>query len=198
LIIGEADKMSSLESILKQLESKDALNHLSKSVNAKPKQVKDAAKLSLTTLAEALNRNTNNQKGADALSTALEKHKNSDTSNVTEFLKNVDKEDGAKIVNHVLGDKSQAVKSGIAEKTGLNISQIGGLLVQFAPLILGFLGNKKKQGNLDSAGVSGLTSTLSGALGQGKGSGILGIASSLLGSGSGGNILSDIGNLLGK
>ncbi len=189
--------MNLLESLTTQLNNKDVLKQLGQTVNAKPGKVKKAANLSLPVLIEALNRNTNTKKGAEDLTKALEKHQDADISNISGFLKNVDKDDGAKIIQHVLGGNSKQVQKNLSKKTGLDLSQIGGLLVQFAPLILSFLGNKKKEKKLDSAGVSGLTSVIAGMFGQGKKGGLLGVASQLLDSDEGGNILSGIGSLFG-
>jgi hypothetical protein len=179
--------MVSFESVMKQLENSDVLEQLGKSVGAKPAQVKKVAQLGLPTLMEAMNRNTNDKKGAQSLSSALDSHKGVDLSNVLGFLNNVDTDDGSKIVGHVLGDKSTQVTKSIAKKTGLSISQIGSLLVKFGPLLLSFLGNKKKEENLDADGVSGLTGTLAGLFGGsgnssggGMGGSLLGMASSFL------------------
>ena len=56
--------MISFESIVKQLGGTDVLKQLGASVNASPEQVKKVAQLGLPTLMEAMNRNTNDKKGA--------------------------------------------------------------------------------------------------------------------------------------
>ena len=180
--------MISFESLAKQLGDSNVLEQLGNAIGAKPEQVEKAEALALPTLMEALNRNTNSKKGAEALSEALEQHVGEDVDDVAKYLKNVDTKDGEKILGHVFGDKSDQVAKGIAKKSGLDVKQIGGLLVQFAPLILSFLGNKKKEENLDSDGVSGLTGALSGLFGGGSG------GSS--GGSTGGNLLSMAGSLL--
>jgi hypothetical protein len=189
-----------LESLLGLLGNKEVVSLLGKSVKAKPTQVKKASELGLSTLLEALNRNTNNQQGAESLAKALEQHQDDDVSDIASFLKNVDTEDGEKILGHVFGNKKRVVENNIAKKTGLDIGQIGSLLTQFAPLVLGLLGNQKKQQNLDSAGVSGLTSMLSGLFGGKKqqgGGNLLSMASSFLDADGDGNFLNDLGKLLG-
>ncbi len=199
--------MDSFESIVKQIGKSDILKQLGDSVNAKPEQVKQAAQLGLPTLMEAMNRNTNNAKGAKSLSKALDAHRGDDLKNLSRYLDDVDTDDGAKILNHVLGDKKSQIQKSIANKTKLNVSQVGALLVKFAPLLLSFLGKKKEEENLDAGGVSGLTSTLAGLFGggqsssSGSGGGLLGIASSLLDgkddNDSGGGLLETLGGLFG-
>lgn len=202
--------MNTLETIMKQLNNKDALQQLGNSINAKPDDVKKVAELGIPALMEALNRNTNTQEGAQSLARALEQHQDDDVDDIASFLKNVDTDDGAKIIEHILGGKSSNVTSKLAKKAGMSSEQTRKLLIQFAPLLLGLLGKKKKEDNLDASGVSNLTSTLSSLLGasnnnSGSGSSLLNLASSLLddddddnNSSSLGSILGGLGSLFGK
>ncbi|NTW73173.1 MAG: DUF937 domain-containing protein [Eubacteriaceae bacterium] len=175
----------------------NTLKQLSKSVNAKPDQVKKLTQIGIPTLIEALNRNSNTPQGAQALNGALERHKDDKVDDLSDFLQKVDKDDGAKILKHVLGGKNQAIQTNLAKQSGMDTSQVMGLLSTLAPLILGALGNKKKQDNLDASGVSGLTSMLAGALGKSGGSDLMGMASKLLDADRDGNIMDDLGNMLG-
>ncbi len=192
--------MSSLELIMKQLGNKETLQQLGQSVNAKPTKVKKATELGISTLMEALNRNTNTQEGAEALAKALEQHQDDDVDDISSFLKKVDTNDGAKIIEHILGGKSKSVQAKLAKQTGMDSDQIGKLLIQFAPMILSLLGKKKKEENLDANGVSNITSSLSSLLGAGSsGNNLLGLASSFLDdddNGAGG-IGGNIGGILG-
>jgi hypothetical protein len=136
---------------------------------------------------EALNRNSNTEEGAAALNDALDAHK-SGGSSVADMLQNVDMKDGEKILGHIFGNKSDSVAKSISNKTGLDKSQIVKLLIQFAPVIMNFLGDQKEEEELDAGGISGLTSTLSGLFGGGSSSGssgggagsLLSLASSFL------------------
>lgn len=192
--------MISLETITKQLESTDILKQLGQSVGANPDQVQKAAKLGLPTLLEALNRNSNDASGAESLTKALDQHKGLDMNNISGFLSNVNSEDGSKILEHIFGDKNSQVQNNLAKGTGMDKGQIGGLMMQFAPLILSFLGNQKEEQHLDSNGVSGLTSVLSGLMASGqKENNLLSVATSMLdldgNDDDGGGLL---GNILGK
>ncbi len=176
--------MISFEALTKQFANKDVLAQLAKSVGGDTGKVGKAAALGLPAIMEALNRNTNDAKGAEALSGALDKHKGANLDDIAGLLKNVDLKDGEKIIDHVFGDKSESVAKSISKKTGLDTGQISKLLIQFAPVILDFLGNKKEEEGLDAGGLSGLTSTLSGLFGGGSsssgGGNLLSIASSFL------------------
>lgn len=197
--------MNMMELIMDQLSNKETLQQLGQSVKTKPSKVKKAATLGISTLMEALNRNSNTPEGAEALTKALEQHQDDDVSDIQGYLKRVDTEDGAKIIEHVLGNKSKTVQTKLAKKSGMSADQIGKLLIQFAPLILGLLGNKKKEDNLDATGVSNLTSGLSSILGGGSSGGsLLNLASSFLDDSSGssssglGGILGSLGSLFKK
>jgi hypothetical protein len=191
----DAEALNALKTLL---NNKDVVAALSKKAKTNQKKTKQASELSISTLLEALNQNTNTQQGAESLTKALDRHQNSDLSDILTLLQNSDQQDNEKIVDHVLGQKKTKVQTGIAKKTGLDAGQIGSILTAVAPVILGVLGNQKKKSNLDSAGVSGTTSLLSGLFGGTKkqgGTDLLTIASSLLGSGEGSNILDGIGKL---
>jgi hypothetical protein len=183
--------------IMKQLGNPEVLDQLGKTVGANPEQVQKVAQLGLPTLLEALNRNAGTPEGAQALAGALEQHQDANVDDLAGFLQNVDTQDGANILQHVLSDKSGRVQNNLARQTGLDGSQVSGLLQQFAPLLLGLLGNQKKEENLDAAGVAGLTSQLTNTLGGSGGGGLMGLASQFLDSDKDGDIMDDLSKLLG-
>lgn len=183
--------------IMKQLGNPEVLDQLGKTVGANPEQVQKVAQLGLPTLLEALNRNAGTPQGAQALAGALEQHQDANVDDLQGFLQNVDTQDGAKILQHVLSGNSGRVQNNLARQTGLDGSQVSGLLQQFAPLLLGLLGNQKKEQNLDAAGVAGLTSQLTNTLGGSGGGGLMGLAAQFLDADKDGDIVDDLGKLLG-
>jgi len=76
----------------------------------------------------------------------------------------------------------------------METGQVDGIMTQLAPLLLGALGQQKKQQRLDSAGIPGL---LSGLLEKGGNGGIMGMVTNLLDADDDGSIIDDVGNLLG-
>jgi len=186
--------MNLLDMLSGQLNDQNALEKLGQSSGANSSQVQQLVQMGLPLLMQAMGRNSSTAEGAEALTAALDKHKDANVSDVAGFLNNVDTADGAKIVQHVLGDKSEAVQSNLAKQTGMNSGQVSSILSQLAPLVMGFLGQQKKQQNLDASGITGL---LTNTLGQ-SGSSMLNMAAQLLDTDKDGNILDDVGNLLGK
>lgn len=190
--------MNIVDLIANQMGNPEVLNQLGQSVGANPDQVQKLAQLGLPTIMEAINRNASTPEGAAALAGALDQHQDANVEDLGGFLQNVDVNDGANILKHVFGAKGDRVQNNLAQQTGLDGSQVSGLLQQFAPLILGALGKQKKEMNLDAAGVSDLTSQVTGMLGQSGGSGIMDLAAKFLDADQDGSIVDDLGKLLGK
>lgn len=186
--------MNLMELLAGQLNNPEALNKLGQSVGANPEQVNQLAKIGLPTLMKALGQNASTPEGASALAKALEQHEEDDVDDLDGFLGKVDTNDGEKILEHILSGKKQVVQQNLASQTGLQSSQVSGLLTQLAPLLLGALGQQKKQQNLDASGISNL---LNGAISGGN-SGLMGMASKILDADKDGDIMDDIGNLIGS
>lgn len=188
--------MNLMDLLGNQLSNPDILKQLSKSVNAKPEQVENAAKIGLPALVEQISRNASTKEGRNSLAKALDQHKDDDVSDVLGFLKGVDTKDGSKILQHVFSDKNDKVQNSIAKQSGLDSSQASGLMSMLAPMVLGAMGNQKKSQNLDTNGVANLTSQLTKSMG--KNTDFMGMASKLLDSDGDGDIMDDVGGLLGK
>jgi hypothetical protein len=121
----------------------------------------EGASSALTTalgvLTGALARNTSEPEGAAALDAALEKdHDGGIFNDLGGFLGNIASGPGAGILGHVLGGQEKAVSSEIGKQSGLDASQVTGLLQTVAPLLMGALGKKKREEGLDAGGVAGL------------------------------------------
>jgi len=149
-------------------------------------------------LMEAMNRNAGTLQGAQALTSALERHQEDNIDDLMGFLQNVDTEDGSKILQHVFTDKNQRVQNNLSKQAGLNIDQVGSLMAKLAPLLLGALGNQKRAKNLDATGVASLTSTTTKCLQQFGGGNLFSIAKQLLDADKDGDIVDDLGNLFRK
>jgi len=186
--------MNLMDLVSGQLNDQSTLSKLGQSSGADSSQVQQLMQLGLPVLMQALGRNASTNEGAQALTTALDKHQDADLSNVAGFLDNVDTNDGAKILQHILAGNNDRVQNNLASQTGLDTGQVGSLLAQLAPVLMGALGQQKKTQNLDASGIAGL---LSNSVGQSD-SGIMALASKLLDTDNDGSIIDDVGNLLGK
>ncbi len=187
--------MNLLDMLSGQLNDQNALEKLGQSAGANSSQVQQLVQMGLPLLMQAMGKNSSTAEGAQALTAALDQHKDANVSDIAGFLNNVDTADGAKIVQHVLGDKNETVQGNLAKQTGMDASQVSSILSQLAPLVMGMLGQQKQQQNLDANGIAGL---LNNTLGQSGNSGMLNMAAQLLDMDKDGNVLDDVGNLLGK
>ena len=183
--------------LIKQLNNDDVLGQVSQSMGVEPQQVKKVTQLGLPTLVEAMNRNAKTQEGARSLARALEQHQDDEVDDLSKYIRHADAHDGEKILRHVFSDKSERVENRIAKQTGLDMSQVMGILAQFAPLIMGLLGKEKKEKNLDYNGVANMTSSLTNQLGGESGSGLMGMVTQFLDSDQDGDIMDDLGGLFG-
>ncbi len=153
--------MDIINLLTEQLSNPAVLEQLGKSAGADQNQTRQLAQVALPALMGALQKNAADPEGAKALDKALEKHQDDKVDDILGFLQNVDTLDGAKILRHIFGGNKDAVQSDLAQKAGLQNNQALDLLTQLAPLVLGALGNQKKQG-----GQGDLTSLIGGILGS--------------------------------
>ncbi|MDD3751765.1 MAG: DUF937 domain-containing protein [Tissierellia bacterium] len=188
--------MDLMELISGQLGNEKVLKQLSNTTGADSSQIQQAMKLGLPALMQAMSKNATSQDGASSLAKALDNHKDDNIEDVENFLKNVDTEDGSKILNHILGSKNTSVQKNLAKQTGLKQDQASNLMSQLAPLLLGTLGKQKSSQKVDSSGLAGM---LAGALGgQGKkDNNLMSSVSKLLDSDDDGSIVDDLSDMLG-
>lgn len=186
--------MDLMELLSGQMGNENVLKQLSKSTGADSSQIEQAMKMGLPVLLQAIGKNASSQEGAASLAKALDDHKDDNIDNLEDFLKNVDKEDGAKILNHILGSKSKSVQTNLAKQTGLKADQTSDLMSQLAPMLLGALGKQKAKQKVDSSGLAGM---LAGALGQGKNNNLIDSVSKLLDADDDGSIIDDLSGMMG-
>lgn len=158
-------------------------------VGSDPQEVRSAASTAIESLLGGVQNNLGDQQGAVSLANALGQHIGSPAEPSTPIdLTSLDFEDGAKIVNHVLGPDQQRQLFGSSQG-----SLVQKLLPLLAPIVLAYLA-KRLQGGIGNAtqtqGSGGLGSILGSVLGGGAGqaSGGLGdVLGSILGGGQSGS-----------
>lgn len=178
---------------------KDAVASLGKSIGADQDKTQSAVALAVPLLVQALAKNTSNKDGAASLSNALDKgHDGSILANLSSVLGSQQTSSmGQAILGHVLGSKMSPVTNMISKVTGLEASAAGTLISQLAPVVMGVLGKKKKEENLDGSSVASLLSGASKEAEQ-KAPGEMGMISKLLDSDGDGDITDDLMNLGGS
>jgi len=188
-----------LEALLGLLQGQD-LGQLAEQVGGNEGQVKNGVMAALPAMLTALSKNTGTEKGAQELSNALEtKHDGSILNNLSGYLSNPDLKDGAGILNHLFGSQTSNVANAVSQSSGLDSNGSMKMLQMLAPVLMGMLGQQKKQNNLDAEGIGNLTSMLASNFGSEAGaSGIMDAVTNLLDANKDGNVMDDIMGMVGK
>jgi hypothetical protein len=194
--------MSGLLDLLNSDTAKQLISSTSKETGASEEKTSSVLSMAMPLLLGAMNKNAKSEQGASSLMSALSgKHDGSILDNLGSIFggdsvdQNV-KDDGEGILGHVLGGKQGMIEQTIAQKLGMDASTVGQILKIAAPIVLGFLGKKKQENNVNEAG--GLSSMLGGLLG-GQSGDHENLITSLLDSNGDGSILDDVsGMIMGK
>lgn len=190
--------MALLDTLVGELGGPKSVETLSKSTGADAGQVQQVITAALPVLLSSMHKNASTEKGAQALSAALEKHAPNASDSTNDMLQKADAADGDKILTHVLGDNKADVTKKIATTTGLSAEQVSGIMATLAPVVMSLMGSHKQEQKTQSS-PSDLMGMLAGAVLGGhpsnhSGVDLGGIVSSLLGGEGAGDLL---GGLLG-
>lgn len=124
-------------------------------------QVDTAMQGALPAIISALKGNTDNKLGLKNLTSAIDNdHDGSLLDNLSGFLNNPKEANGKGILKHLFASRRTAVEDNLGTKTGLNARSMGSVLEIAAPIVLAYLGRKKKQNKLDNNGISSLIGDL--------------------------------------
>ena len=154
----------------------------------------------MSTLVGALAKNASTTEGANSLAGALDRdHDGSILDDVmgliggsaqgtTEKTTN-----GTGILKHILGGKQNGAVNMISQMSGLDSGQTGNLMSMLAPMVMGALGQQKKQQGLDAGGILSL---LSGTVTQQKEtSPLMGLATQFLDQDGDGSMVDDVAEM---
>ena len=188
-----------LEVLLGLLQGQD-IGNLASQVGGNEGEAKNGVMAALPAMLAALGKNTGTEKGAEELNNALEKkHDGSILNNLSGYLSNPDLKDGAGILNHLFGNQTSNVANAVSQSSGLDTNGSMKMLQMLAPILMGILGQQKKQNNLDAKGLGNLTSMLASNFGSEAGtSGIMETVTNLLDANKDGNVVDDIMGMVGK
>ncbi len=158
----------------------------------------DVLSMAMPLLLGAMKKNTSDPKNAAGLMNALSsKHNGSILDNLGGlFQGGVNNDvinDGAGILGHVLGNKQATVENAISQKSGVDAGSVAQILKIAAPIVMGFLGRQKAQGNVSDA--NGLSSLLGSMLG-GQPQQNQSLITSLLDADGDGSVLDDVAGMV--
>ena len=190
--------MNLLEILQSQLND-DVVENLSKTIRADKETTANAANGVFATIVSALSRNAADPQSGNALLNALDRdHDGSILNDVMGLLGGARPQNkaanGLGILEHILGGKTNNVVQMVSKSSGLDFLKSAELMKLLAPLVMGTLGQAKKQNGFD---LGGLSSVLSGTVSQAsnqQGSGMSMIQRVLDADGDG-NVMDDIAGM---
>jgi hypothetical protein len=176
--------MSNILDLVQSQISGDVLEQLAKQIGGGTAETQTAIQSAIPAMLQAMTKNAASQDGASSLASALDKdHDGSILNDLMGFVTSGnDTNGGAGILNHLFGQKKSTVETAISQNSGLNSNATANLMTQLAPIVMGFLGQQKKKGDLDVSSIATLVmNQLSGAKKQqGGGNSALDMITSLI------------------
>ncbi|NJX16275.1 DUF937 domain-containing protein [Tamlana crocina] len=148
--------MSGILDLLNSDLGKTIISGVSGSTGTDETRTSSVLTMALPVLMKAMERNASTPQGAEGLMGALmnSKHDGSIINNIGGlFSGGVDdavKNDGDKILSHVLGTKKQGIEKIIGEKSGVSAGDVGNILKVAAPILMGVLGKQARQNNVST------------------------------------------------
>lgn len=127
------------------LLSSDSVDGVSERTGSSGSDVSKVLAKALPALLDGANDQAKGKKSSKGFASALSDHAKDDTSNLSKFLGNVDMEDGAKIIDHLLGSKEEDKVDEIAEEAGVEKADVLSILSAAAPLLLSLLGQQTEK-----------------------------------------------------
>ena len=127
------------------LLSSDSVDGVSERTGSSGSDVSKVLAKALPALLDGANDQAKGKKSSKGFASALSDHAKDDTSNLSKFLGNVDMEDGAKIIGHLLGSKEEDKVDEIAEEAGVEKADVLSIFSAAAPLLLSLLGQQTEK-----------------------------------------------------
>lgn len=99
--------------------------------------------------------NTQQGNGAGALSSALDRdHDGSILDDLAGYVNGGSTQIGDGILGHIFGGQRSQAEAAVESKTSLSSSQVTQLMALLAPIVMGYLGKRKREQSLDAGGLA--------------------------------------------
>ena len=186
--------MDLLSMMTQAMTTDNAVGSLSGQNGVTKGQASGLVTAALPILLQAMTSNAASSSGANSLLGALNQHQTSIP--IEDQIKDADKDDGGKIIGHILGGNATGIISQLASQNNMSNAQASSLLAQIAPALLAGVGaaalggaKKKKKPAVDLSdgldikdviGFAGMMSGAGSAKKESDGSALLGILSGLM------------------
>ena len=132
-------------SILTTLLGSSSVSNIGKLCDTDSGTVSTVLAQALPALLKGADKQASDKASAKGFASALAEHAGVSTANLGTFMKNVDLDDGAKIIKHLLGSTAASTTKSIAKTAGTSAGTVSAILAAAAPLLMSLLG--KTAGN---------------------------------------------------
>ena len=156
-----------LNALMGTLLSGDTIANMSQKTGASSQEVQNVLASALPALLSGAQAQANGSDTAESFVNALAQHAQDDTHDLSVFVQNIDMEDGAKIVGHLLGNQQTEITQTASQRAGLSSGSTGLILAAAAPLLMSLLGQQTSGNQNNNA--TGIGSLLGSMLGGGMG-----------------------------
>ncbi|MGV4437972.1 DUF937 domain-containing protein [Ornithobacterium rhinotracheale] len=182
-----------IQNLITSALNNQVIGQMSKSLGVDDSKVSSVISMAVPAILGQMNKNAQTPQGAESLNHALNDHSGSILDNLSGLLGGAaNNAEGESILNHIFGGKQEQLAQNLGTQAGLSSGNVMQILSTIAPLIMGFLGKEKQQGNLNSNNISDLLgSLLSGATKGGNQN----VFEKLLDQNGDGNITDDLMNM---
>ena len=138
--------------LLGSLTTDNSVGALSEKTGADKSRIINLIMMILPIILKAMTKNTSSASGAQSLLGALTQHTSRDV--IDRQIADADLNDGAAIMDHILGPDTASITSGLAKQTGLSENQVTTTLDSIAPAILSGLSAATQQAQSAPSGVN--------------------------------------------
>ncbi len=147
-----------VNTMLKIMLSEDSVHSVSARTGASDEEVRSILTSALPAMLAGAQQQSVGSDTAESFAAALTQHGEENTMDLSSYLGNVDMDDGAKIVQHLLGTQGAGT---VAAQTGVSSNTTSSVMSMAAPLLLSLLGqeSKKKKKKKPASGSSATTTS---------------------------------------
>lgn len=149
--------MSDLINMIGSVMNSGVVDQMTQQTGGDKSKVSSAIETALPLLISGLAKNSSDQQGANSLFGALQNDHSGDVlGNLSGLISNPQQSDGNGILGHVFGNNLPKVEETVSKSSGLDMGSVGQILITLAPIVMGILGKKQRQDNMDAGSIAGL------------------------------------------
>ncbi|MGI6440515.1 MAG: DUF937 domain-containing protein [Peptoniphilaceae bacterium] len=133
-----------MQEFFDQIQDPNIMQQITNKANVSEEEVRRVAALGIPTLLEAMDRNAEDDRGAENLTRALNEHANDNPYEPVGFLDRFlgGGGEGERMVDHIFTGNGRQVENSMASRTGIQPDTVKRILSVLAPLVLAHMASK--------------------------------------------------------